>query len=319
MEAKKRRPEWEDYAVGEPSPNPDHPNADCYPLETIYHIAHVSDAFRIFQDRRIRSTLVGDESKLKKTRSSVTWLSPNTWVNGSFYGNVRFDFDWKELVNGKRFYWVEAMKYAPVAYRILIAEHKPDLDLERYRPETDKGPLYHDSRHDKWYCNIDNLTGEFMLDSDLWLEDCKTVGFENHHHQTCKRREGHCGQLSRERSEAGAKLLSRLIGQNVLTYKEPLRRLFIKHGRLHDEAESAWGNIVRAFWQIDAKGSLTHEDDAASPLMSAMLDRYGTRRSTKQIGGLFRSKEELELTLRVRLSKAFGISVDKVTGSEDEP
>jgi phosphatidylserine/phosphatidylglycerophosphate/cardiolipin synthase-like enzyme len=164
MEAKKDRPEWEDYSVGEPSSNPDRPNADCYPLETIYHIAHVSDAFRIFQDRRIRSTLVGDESKLKKTRSSVTWLSPNTWANGSFYGNVRFDFDWKKLVEGKRFYWVEAMKYAPVAYRILIAEQKPDLDLERYRPETDKGPLYYDSKHDKWYCNIDNLTGEFMLD-----------------------------------------------------------------------------------------------------------------------------------------------------------
>ena len=109
MESKKRRAEWEDYAVGEPSSNPDRPNADCYPLEAIYHVAHVSDAFRIFQDRRIRSTLVGDESKLKKTRSGVTWLSPNTWVNGSFYGNVRFDFDWKELVEGKRFYWVEAM------------------------------------------------------------------------------------------------------------------------------------------------------------------------------------------------------------------
>jgi hypothetical protein len=318
MESKKRRAEWEDYAVGEPCSNPNRPSASCYPLDTIYHVAHVSDAFRIFEDKRIRATLVGDESRLKKTRSSVTWLSPNTWANGSFYGNIRFDFDWKKLVEGKRFYWVEAMKYSPIAYRILITDDKPSLDLERYHPEEGNGPLYFDTKSDTWYCNIDNLTGEFMLDSDLWLDECETVAFENHHPRTCKRRDGHCRQLGRERYEAGAKLLSRLIGQNVLTYKEPLRRLFLEDDRLHSEAETAWSNIIRSFLRIEADGSLTHKDDAASPIMSAMLDRYGTKRSTKQLGSLFRSREELELALRHRLAKGMGVPVGNVTSSEEE-
>jgi hypothetical protein len=313
---KKHQSEWATYSVGNPPSDSSEQRADCFPLETISHVSHVSDAFRIFEDKKIRAGLVGDESKLKTTRSSVTWLSPNKWVNGSFYGNIRFAFDWREVVDGKKFYWVEAMDYSPVAYRILITGDKPSLDLERYRPEEGNGPLYYDFKHDKWYCNIDNLTGEFMLDEDLSLEKCKTVAFENHHDRICKRKGSRCEQLGRERYGAGASLLSRLIGQGAL--EEPLRRLFLHKRRLHPDAESAWGNIVRSFCRVETNGIVTHKSDAASPIVKAMLDRYGTRRKIKQLGSLFRSSEELELTLRECVAKAFGIPVENVTDSEDE-
>lgn len=316
-EPKKKRPEWEQYCVGEPSSTPNWTNTDCCPLDTVYHIAHVSDAYRIFEDRRIRATLVQDESKLNKTRSSVTWLSPNTWSNGSFYGNIRFEVDWRELIEGKKFYWVEAMKYSPVAYRILITSDKPALDLELYRPEKDKGPLYYDSANDAWYCNRD-LTGEFMLDEDLSLAECKTVEFENHHDRICKKEGSSCKDLGLERYQAGARLLSRLIAQNVIHAKGSLRRLFLDKGKLHADAEVAWGNILRAFNRLETTGKLTPKDDAASPLVTAMLDRYGRKRDIKRLGSLFRSSEELELTLRIRVSKTFDIPIENVTDSDTD-
>lgn len=150
----------------------------------------------------------------------------------------------------------------------------------------------------------------------VWLGECQTIAFENHHDRICKRRDGGCGQLGRERYGAGASLLSRLIGQGALT--EPLRRLFLDKKKLHPEAERAWGCIVRSFCRVETNGHLTHKDDAASPIVTAMLDRYGTRRNIKQLGSLFRNSKELELTLRHRVAKAFGIPVENVTDSEDE-
>lgn len=205
-------PEWERYSVGKPSTRTNRTNPDCRPFETVHHICHVSDAYRLFEDRRIRSSLVWDESKLKNTRTCVAWLSPNLWANGSLYGNIRFDFDWKDLIFRKKFYWVEAMSYRPAAYRILITDKKPSLDLERYHPEEGNGPLYYNPKNDMWYCNGE-YTGEFMLDEDLWLPECKKVGFEHHHDRICRKDGSACSELGQERYEAGANLLSRLIGQ----------------------------------------------------------------------------------------------------------
>lgn len=315
--SKKKRPEWEEYCVGEPSSNPDRFNVNCRPLKSVYHIAHVSDAYRIFEDRRLRATLVTDESKLKETRSSVTWLSPNIWFGGSFYGNIRFEFDWNELIQGKQFYWVEVMHYSIVAYRILITDREPVLDLDRYRPEKDKGPLQYDAENNAWYCNGD-FTGEFMFDGDLWLAECKTVDFVNHHDRTCKKDGPTCKDFELVSHHAGAGLLSRLIGQNVIHKKNSLRRLFLneKEEALHSDAETAWGNILRSFGRIKTSGKLTHESEAASPLVAALLDRYGTGRDFKKLGSLFRNTEELELALRKRVASAFAIPLKNVTDSE---
>jgi hypothetical protein len=316
MVAKQQR-EWDVYAVGEP--NPRRTNADCCPLDVVYHICHVSDAYRIFEDRRIRSSLVWDESKLSNTRTCIAWLSPNTWANGSIYGNIRFEFEWKDLIFGKKFYWVEDMpKYRPPAYRILITDKEPTIKLDRYDPETSKGPLWYDAKKKAWYCNQE-YTGEFMLDEDLWLpkDECKAVSFVTHHDSICKGKVG-CDERGQERYEAGAKLLSRLIAQNVIRPNDSLRRVFLDGQGLHRDAKYAWERILRSFSRAETNGQMTHKDSPASPIVTAMLDRLATGRSLKQLGSLFRNNAELELTLRHRAAKAFGIPVDKVPGSEDE-
>ncbi|HLJ27483.1 MAG TPA: hypothetical protein VKY85_12290 [Candidatus Angelobacter sp.] len=311
---KRKRPEWEEYCVGEPSTRSDWINVNCCPFETVYHVAHVFDAFRIFEDRRLRATLVKDEDKLNKTRSSVTWLSPNTWSNGSHFGNIGFAFDWKELMQGKKFYWIGGMPYRTKTFRILVTDDEPTVDLKQYRPEKDNGPLYHDTASGTWYWNGETA-GQFMFDGDLWLEECKAVSFVNHKDDSCKKNGRSCSDMGLQGHQAGAALLSRLIAQNVIHGKGSLRRLFLKGGKLHRDAEAAWGNILRAFNRVETVGKLTRKDEAASPLVTAMLDRYGTKRKIKQLGSLFRSTEELELALRIRVAKAFDIPVENVTDS----
>jgi hypothetical protein len=260
--------------------------------------------------------LVWDESKLKDTRTCIAWLSPNLWVNGSFYGNVKFAFDWKQLVEGKKFYWVEAIQYSIPAYRILITNKQPSLELEPYRVKDGDGPLFCDSRSNTWYCN-QKYTGEFMLDEDLWLQECKAVGFENHHDRTCKKDGSGCSDMGQERYAAGAKLLSRLIGQGVLRGKDSLSQLLLDDGAMHKDAELAWERILRSFGRIEAGGTITHKDSTASPLVTAMLDRLATARALKHLGSLFRNRVELELALRHRTAKALGVRLDKIPGSEE--
>ena len=90
--------EWVAFQVGEPSRDPKRWNVNCTPIDVVYHTCHVADAYRIFEDGKIRSSLVCDESKLKNTRTCVSWVSPNTWAGGSIYGNISFEFPWRTLV-----------------------------------------------------------------------------------------------------------------------------------------------------------------------------------------------------------------------------
>ncbi len=69
---------------------------------------------------------------------------------------------------------------------------------------------------------------------------------------------------------------------------------------------------------IQTTGRITQTNSPASPVVAAMLDRFGTDRSREELGSLFVSNEELELALRHRASEAFGIPVDKVPAWEDE-
>lgn len=128
---------------------------------------------------------------MNQTRHTVVWLSANTWSYGSIYGTVQFTFPWKELIKGKRFYWVEAMPYQNAAYRILISDK--DVShlkfLTPYDPSTDKGPIR--ERNDTWYWNH-KYTSEFMVDSDLKLSDCISFKGIAHKRDGCRIYGGNC-------------------------------------------------------------------------------------------------------------------------------
>lgn len=150
-------------------------------LETVYHVAHAKSACRILEDGYLKAGLVRDESRLNESRIAVTWLSANTWANGSIYGNVQFSFSWANQVANRRFYWVEAMhSYKIPAYRILITDR--DLSeskyVKPYDPLTDEGPLREGAG--VWYWN-GACTSEFLIERDIFLEQCTGFDFITHH------------------------------------------------------------------------------------------------------------------------------------------
>lgn len=220
-----KKPEWTQFAVGEPSTRQNWVNPDCTPLTEVYHIAHVTDALRIFEDRIIRSSLVWDESRLCTKRTCVSWVSPNDWWQGSLYGNVRFAFDWKKLVKGKRFYWVETlttMRQRVVRFLITTGDFT-DEPLDEYDPTSDKGPLWHDTASDTWYCNLEGITNEYMLVNHLPAEAWMGLTFVSHHPQYCAKSGSKCTDMGHGFGKAGALVLARLLAAD----DRELNRLFL--------------------------------------------------------------------------------------------
>jgi len=157
-----------------------------------------------------------------------------------------------------------------------------------------------------------------MVDRDLPLSECKAVGFDKHHDRFCAKEGTRCLDLGQPSDDAGAKLLARLIGQKILRSTPSLQKLLLDGKTLHREAGYAWRRILRVFSKIRTTGELSQKDATAGPIALAMLDRFGRGESIKELGSLFRSSEELELTLRYRAVTAFGIPLAKVPDSEDE-
>ena len=141
--------EWEAYACRIPAPGDSRfDRSACSTLSQVYHVAHVADACRIIEDGRIKAGLIGDDSRLRRTRTSVCWLSANYWTPGSIYGAIQFTFRWEDIIRDREFYWVEVMDYPNPAYRFLITDR--DLSgaslLRPYDPATARGPALAERR-----------------------------------------------------------------------------------------------------------------------------------------------------------------------------
>jgi hypothetical protein len=166
--------EWEPYRI---SLKPPH-SKNVMDLTRVHHIVHTKTSRRIFEDEMLRAGIIQDESKLNKTRLSVTWLSANYWHRGSLYGTVRFTYDWCRLIKNRRLYWVEDIQYRNPAYRFLVTDR--DLESSKvkpYDPESDRGPVR--LKGGKWYWN-DEKTSEFMIESNLPLGDAIALSFVEH-------------------------------------------------------------------------------------------------------------------------------------------
>ncbi|HVN17451.1 MAG TPA: hypothetical protein VMU05_01720 [Dongiaceae bacterium] len=161
------------------------------------------------------------------------------------------------------------------------------------------------------------LTGEFMLDEDLWLHDCNAVGFFNHHHRTCKKDGATCSDMGHDGFEEGAKLISRLLARRVLEAKSPLWKLFLRSGEMSQHTEEAWKHIVLSFAKVRTRGRLKYDDPPAQAIVGAMLERFAAGRSIKELGSLFRSKAELELTLRNLAARKLGIRLNRIPAKHE--
>lgn len=209
-------PEWEPYACNIPKRLPSD-TANCYELTKVHHVVHVPEAQRILEDGKIEARLVYDESRLKKHRVCVVWLSANTWGSGSIYGNVQFTFDWSDIIEhcvskDYTIYWVEALEYRPPAYRFLLADSNLDIsDVLQYDPLKANGPLRRKS--DTWYWNGE-YTSEFMIKADLPLELCKGIEAVSHN-VMCRHHGRACTDRDASTSEISGRMMAFILGRKI--------------------------------------------------------------------------------------------------------
>jgi hypothetical protein len=308
--------QWNKYAVGTPSTRPNWTNADCQPLESVHHICHVTDAFRMLEDGKIRSSLIWDESRLNNTRTCVSWLSPNSWTNGSLYGNVEFHFEWRAMIKNKNFFWVEGMDgYRPPAFRILITDKRQVADLTPYEVGGGDGPLFFDRTSKQWFWNGE-LTGEFMFDEDLSLERSTGIGFCNHNEQICRKDGSACEDHKLRGNEAGLRLISKAVAQGVIRPSNV--QLFMDGNNLNQNSDRSVLDILYRLAKLPTGGSVEEGDAAALPLATAILHRLGRGQKAAPLATLFKSTSELELAVRKRMAKAFEMELQGFPSTEDE-
>ncbi|WP_156419400.1 hypothetical protein [Aureimonas sp. AU12] len=179
-------------------------------LVEVHHVVHPPAARAILDHGSIRAGIVHDESRMNQTRHAVIWLSANQWQHGSLYGTVQFTFPWLQLIAGKHFYWVEAIRYQNPAYRILITDK--DLGslkfLTPYDPSVDRGPLR--ERNGNWYWNSRD-TSEFMVDGDLDLSHCIEFKGVQHKRNGCRLYGPGCSERNNSAFVTGGRMLAYLL------------------------------------------------------------------------------------------------------------
>ena len=215
--------EWTHYRIGIPNGGASSSD-DGQLLETVYHVVHLPIARRILEDGHLRSGLVYDESRLRKSRICVTWLSANTWAPGSIYGNVQFAFPWNKQIRKRHCYWVEAIpSYNPPAYRILLTDRdrSESRHVREYDPASDNGPLR--EHKGRWYWN-GSYTSEFMLESDVSLKDCRGFDFISHHSSICRPNGRGCPDFETTSEKVGGQVMAFLLGNGLHTIDHVLKQ-----------------------------------------------------------------------------------------------
>jgi hypothetical protein len=267
---------WKKYRVGLPSTADSFGNDSCREFSTVHHVAHIGDAIRIFEDGFIRSSLVWDESVLRNTRTCVAWVSPNTWGNGSIYGNVSFEFRWDELVDGLNLYWVEDMPpYNPPAFRILASQKAEGLSdlVTPYDPTVGDGPLF--LSDGLWYWN-GNYTGEFMIDADLPLKCCEAVDFASHHPNICAKSLA-CPDKGLGSNAAGSVVVAAAIGQDIEAAAGLFRESDDSEALIFAARAALSDLIVRYENQLPEEEKSRIGASEAGAVVKASLAAYGRR------------------------------------------
>ncbi|MCZ7645666.1 MAG: hypothetical protein M5U26_10335 [Planctomycetota bacterium] len=291
---------WSAYGI-------DQDSATAEEFKYVYHVAHLEDAIRIIEDGVIRASLVFDDSILKNTRTCVSWVSPNTWSPGSIYGNVAFAFRWKDIVKGKRIYWVEDPKTnRQQIVRLLLSEGKfSDYKLERYHAEKSRGPLVCNLDPKRWYFNA-QLTNEYMVLQDLPLEKCRAINFWKHHDRYCSKEKVGCPYLGKSQKIVGARFLGLYLGGGRVNYTSRFSRV----DNTEEIDESVDEAISHLYWGIISKfqrhsGARFNMEEGRAIIRSIFL-AYGLKKKRLHtLVNMFHSEEALRTALKTEIGSVF--------------
>jgi hypothetical protein len=295
--------EWEKYKIkGDPA-------KAGVELDTVRHIVHVPDARRIIEDQKIKAGLVYDESRLKKSRISVTWVSANTWAYGSIYGTVEFQFAWNTLIEDNKVYWVEAMtQYNPTAYRFLLTSRESKEFgtgiVESYDPTKDDGPLRKSG--DKWYWNGE-FTSEFMIDDDLLLRKATGFDFISHHGRFCRTFGSPRTECKQDPSETGGRILAFILANELRVLNSQFKPTAEKRNHLLDTAFVGLRSALSDATEYD--GSLVRQSSCEKAVTGA-LALYGMDQldSALHLLTLLKSADGFDKALLEIVRQHFGLA-----------
>ncbi|MFH1735125.1 MAG: hypothetical protein ABIE92_10470 [bacterium] len=288
--------EWQRFRVGKLSKRRNWTEISCQPFVEISHVCHNHHALSIFRSRVINARLVSDESLLNKYRIPVVWLSPNDWdgAGGFRYGNVRFNFEWKQLIRGMHYYWIESIAYKIAAARILVTDKNYDSEFPKYDPTIGDGPWWYREDDDIHYWN-GNKTLEILIERHISLEEIISLDFVTHHNKRCSIDPGSCPDRGVYKADAGADFICSLVGVG----DNEISRFFKKHPDVisYPILTSALSRVWLALEDkgtIDYFGSIKSSDSVALPLARAILNSYAHNYDElKEIAKLFASRKSL--------------------------
>ena len=268
----------------------------------VYHITHLSASKYLIESKRIIPQLVQDKSKLNTERIKVVWLSPNTWTDGSMYGNIRLSFDFNKLIKDKKFYSVEVMDtYNPTACRILITSKNYNAHelLSPYNPANEyDGPWHIDSNGKNYY--HENYNIEFMFDDDLLLNDASKIDFVKHHTRLCNVKDiGTCKDLNKSLDLSELIFVSHLIANDIKL--ENLNFYLSK-----DDDNGTLINITAVLYKIFSKLNKFHDFEGKSS-MSGIIKTQLCKSILDLIG-----KENFEETMRNLFGEYFEVESSKL-------
>ena len=290
---------WSRYRVGTLSTQKNWTNPDCVPFGSVGHVAHLDVAVDIIREHKLKPGLVFDKSKLNTTRTLVAWLSPNHWSDGFRYGNVKFEFNFRKLVEDKRAYWVEVIDYAPAACRILITDQNYDdsKTLTPYDPEHDDGPWRFDKAANRDFFN-GSICLEFMFEDEIALDTLSDVTFVDHHGRFCSRYRNEpslCREKGLHRGVAGAYFLAKIVAAGLDT-SNIARHWFDDDGEPDSDFSYALNCLGRRLSKdVKFEGELTHKDVAADAMARAALNALAIDEPTERLALACAFSSESEL------------------------
>jgi len=293
---------WSNFAVGKPGNNY---SQTCKPLETIYHVSHIESALSIIKQGKLKAGLIYDDSYLNSRRILVTWFSPNDWYYGSIYGNIRFQFDWKKLIEDRHYYWIGTMEgYHPTAIRILLSKNDYKSKLKPYNPIRGDGPWWHNKANDKHFWN-GNYTLEIMLEDDVSLRDALKVDFIDHHKDICTIKPN-CPDHYPDRNDAAALFLAGSISQHPPTIEIPQI----------EGISSAISNLCLSIIRKSPSGRLLASSQESTAIIRAFMaaSYFGRKEESKVFWNMFKSNNEFLNACKRLIETLPGLSPDELDG-----
>ncbi|WP_284273981.1 hypothetical protein [Bradyrhizobium iriomotense] len=277
-----------------------------------HHVTHTHSALRILEDGKINRRLIYDECSLNDSRTTVVWLSPNQWYWGSRYGSVEFTYDFKDLVKGRKIHWLEVQTgYRPHACRFLITDQDvKHLPVQLYDADREEGPLRHVDG--VWHWN-DTHTGEFLLESNLWLGDCRKVDFIKHHAQLCAI--GGCAEQGKDGDGAAGRVIAYILSRGSTAIDKPLIVTDPKKA-LSSGVERGLSHVRMALGAISKKLNGPLKSAASvDPILHAALLQYalGERKAANQTTALIGSDELFRERLSTMVEAHFDLKSESLS------